>query len=99
MHWLIFIKEQLLPMLKLKTSLSFAVSYAQLSIKKECFMRRPRFEIDRLAIVRQEEGAQEALFYRHPAQKLYQLFIATISTSSFEAVASGPIKIVVGSAK
>lgn len=57
------------------------------------------FEIDRLAIVRREERAQDVLSYRYPVQKLYQLFIETMNISGFESVASTPTKLVDGSTK
>lgn len=57
------------------------------------------FEIDRLAIVRREEGAREVLFYQYPVQKLYQLFIEAMDIPGFESVASIPTKIVIGNAK
>ena len=57
------------------------------------------FEIDRLAIVRREERAQDVLFYRYPVQKLYQLFIETMNISGFESVANTPTKIAVRSVK
>jgi len=56
-------------------------------------------KVDRLAIVRREERAQDVLFYRYPVQKLYQLFIETMNISGFESVANTPTKIAVRSVK
>lgn len=91
--------EDIFEMCRDRDAFAVAESYTATLDQAGVYYAVSCFEIDRLAIVRREERAQDALFYRYPVQKLYQLFIETMNISGFESVASTPTKIVVRSAK
>ena len=91
--------EDIFEMCRDRDAFAVAESYTATLDQAGVYYAVSCFEIDRLAIVRREERAQDVLFYRYPVQKLYQLFIETMNISGFESVASTPTKIVVRSAK
>lgn len=91
--------EDIFEMHRDRDAFAVAESYTATLDQAGVYYAISSFEIDRLAIVRREERAQDVLSYRYPVQKLYQLFIETMNISGFESVASTPTKIVVRSVK
>ena len=91
--------EDIFEMCRDRDAFAVAESYTATLDQAGVYYAVSCFEIDRLAIVRREERAQDVLFYRYPVQKLYQLFIETMNISGFESVANTPTKIAVRSAK
>lgn len=91
--------EDIFEMYRDRDAFAVAESYTATLDQAGVYYAVSCFEIDRLAIVRREERAQDVLFYRYPVQKLYQLFIETMNISGFESVANTPTKIAVRSVK